>query len=382
MNLSDLFDKVKEITLNYFDEKVGDANKMFERIEKKIDDMSSKVEGLQDVGKKVDNVPDSLDEKFHGVHENINRTFAKTDEIHRKIGEIPAALEEKFQNCGRKIESGFSEVDGKFDTVEKNISALSADVGKILKIYEDEVISLKKSAEAVPGLKSQVENLQNAVKTQEAKISTLTADLNTTQNEKNSLAKELGEKENELKTALENFQRAQEESADAKKSLQTWEESAEIYKPVRTALNNCETFQKFVEDRGLNDNSDAGLFLFVQELGKTIDFVNDIYQVAVELKKNQGNNAQPMTAEETAIYDALNKAYRKIWNIDFDIFTTPGSRKNISEPFEKTAFSNEAINLKDPRNKSLKYTTKIYVPMLLSREGRMYKPAFVEAGNL
>ena len=375
MNLSDLFDKVKEITLKYFDEKVGDANKMFERIEKKIDDMSGKVEGFQDVGKKIDNVPDSLDEKFNGVHENINRTFTKTDEIHRKIGEIPAALEEKFQNCGRKIESGFSEVDGKFSAVEKNISALSADVGKILKIYEDEILSLKKSAEVVPGLKLQIE-------TQQKEISTLTADLNTAQNEKNSLAKELGEKENELKIALENFQRAQEESADAKKSLQTWEEAAEIYKPVRTALNNCETFQKFVEERGLNDNSDAGLFLFVQELGKTIDFVNDIYQVAVELKKNQGNNAQPMTAEETAVYDALNKAYRKIWNIDFDIFTTPGNRKNISEPFEKTAFSNEAINLKDPRNKSLKYTTKIYVPMLLSREGRMYKPAFVEAGNL
>ncbi|MBQ9441890.1 MAG: hypothetical protein IJU55_02640 [Selenomonadaceae bacterium] len=375
MNLSDLFDEVKKITSKYFDEKVGDANKMFERIEKKIDDMSGKVEGFQDVGKKIDNIPDSLDEKFNGVHENINRTFTKTDEIHRKIGEIPAALEEKFQNCGRKIESGFSEVDGKFSAVEKNISALSADVGKILKIYEDEILSLKKSAEVVPGLKLQIE-------TQQKEISTLTADLNTAQNEKNSLAKELGEKENELKIALENFQRAQEESADAKKSLQTWEEAAEIYKPVRTALNNCETFQKFVEERGLNDNSDAGLFLFVQELGKTIDFVNDIYQVAVELKKNQGNNAQPMTAEETAVYDALNKAYRKIWNIDFDIFTTPGNRKNISEPFEKTAFSNEAINLKDPRNKSLKYTTKIYVPMLLSREGRMYKPAFVEAGNL
>ena len=375
MNLSDLFDEVKKITSKYFDEKVGDANKMFERIEKKIDDMSGKVEGFQDVGKKIDNIPDSLDEKFNGVHENINRTFTKTDEIHRKIGEIPAALEEKFQNCGRKIESGFSEVDGKFSAVEKNISALSADVGKILKIYEDEILSLKKSAEVVPGLKLQIE-------TQQKEISTLTADLNTAQNEKNSLAKELGEKENELKIALENFQRAQEESADAKKSLQTWEEAAEIYKPVRTALNNCETFQKFVEERGLNDNSDAGLFLFVQELGKTIDFVNDIYQVAVELKKNQGNNAQPMTAEETADYDALNKAYRKIWNIDFDIFTTPGNRKNISEPFEKTAFSNEAINLKDPRNKSLKYTTKIYVPMLLSREGRMYKPAFVEAGNL
>lgn len=375
MNLSDLFDKVKEITLKYFDEKVGDANKMFERIEKKIDDMSGKVEGFQDVCKKIDNVPDSLDEKFNGVHENINRTFTKTDEIHRKIGEIPAALEEKFQNCGRKIESGFSEVDGKFSAVEKNISALSADVGKILKIYEDEILSLKKSAEVVPGLKLQIE-------TQQKEISTLTADLNNAQNEKNSLEKSLYEKENELKTAQENFQRAQEESADAKKSLQTWEEAAEIYKPVRTALNNCETFQKFVEERGLNDNSDAGLFIFVQELGKTIDFVNDIYQVAVDLKKNQGNNAQPMTAEETAVYDALNKAYRKIWNIDFDIFTTPGNRKNISEPFEKTAFSNEAINLKDPRNKSLKYTTKIYVPMLLSREGRMYKPAFVEAGNL
>lgn len=375
MNLSDLFDKVKEITLKYFDEKVGDANKMFERIEKKIDDMSGKVEGFQDVCKKIDNVHDSLDEKFNGVHENINRTFTKTDEIHRKIGEIPAALEEKFQNCGRKIESGFSEVDGKFSAVEKNISALSADVGKILKIYEDEILSLKKSAEVVPGLKLQIE-------TQQKEISTLTADLNNAQNEKNSLEKSLYEKENELKTAQENFQRAQEESADAKKSLQTWEEAAEIYKPVRTALNNCETFQKFVEERGLNDNSDAGLFIFVQELGKTIDFVNDIYQVAVDLKKNQGNNAQPMTAEETAVYDALNKAYRKIWNIDFDIFTTPGNRKNISEPFEKTAFSNEAINLKDPRNKSLKYTTKIYVPMLLSREGRMYKQAFVEAGNL
>ena len=49
---------------------------------------------------------------------------------------------------------------------------------------------------------------------------------------------------------------------------------------------------------------------------------------------------------------------------------------------EKIPFSrDDSIALKDPRNRSFRYVTGIYVPLLLGREGNKVKPAYVEAVN-
>ena len=89
-----------------------------------------------------------------------------------------------------------------------------------------------------------------------------------------------------------------------------------------------------------------------------------------------------MSKEELAVYEALNKCYRRIWNINFDVFVTPGERKPIGEEIYKIFFSkDDAIVLRDPRNRSMKYTKGIYVPLLLNREEKMYKQAYVEAVN-
>ncbi len=362
MNLGELIDRLKAPLEEYFGEKVNAVNKKHGEIVERLD-------GLKNVGDKVENIPSSLEKNFGDVHTNINRTFVKTDEIHKKIGE----------NLDGKISAIPATLDEKFNTVEKNILGK---VNEILEIYHEKVSILEKKAETVPGLELQIKNLDETVKNQAGKISALEGEKNSLENEKSSLKNSLFEKENALETAQGNLRTAEEKFSVAEKSLQVWENAVEIYRPVRVALNNCETFKNFVEGRGLNDDSDAGLFIFVQELGKTIDFIRDIHQTASDVKKAQGAAPKLMTAEEMAVYEALNKCYRNIWRIDFDVFTTPGSRKNISA-FEKTDFNkDEAIFLKDMRNKSLKYTQGIYVPMLLTREGKMYKQAYVEAGNM
>ena len=89
-----------------------------------------------------------------------------------------------------------------------------------------------------------------------------------------------------------------------------------------------------------------------------------------------------MTKEEANVYDKLNDCYKKIWNIDFDIFVMPGG-KSVNEEFTKIAFNkSEAIYMKNPKDKSSKYTQEVYVPILKAQNGNIHTLAQVKAGNM
>ena len=240
-----------------------------------------------------------------------------------------------------------------------------------------EILQLQKNVEAkLSETESQLADKQREIENLERELQTARADLKKANDEIDSLRKDIGEKSGELTAA-------HEERDSVEKSLSDWREAAKIYVPVRNAMQKCPIFTDFIEQRGLTDDSEIGLFAFIQDLGKTIDFLNEVHVAATNAKKGQGNNPQPMTPEEAKVYDALNKCYRSIWEIDFDVFTTPGSRKSIAAPFEKTPFvKEEAAYLKDPRSRNWKFTKNIYVPLLLNREGKPYKQAQVDASSM
>lgn len=120
----------------------------------------------------------------------------------------------------------------------------------------------------------------------------------------------------------------------------------------------------------------------MQEIDTGVEFLKDVHKTAVEFKNEKGAGVEPMTAAERKVYLALNACYRQLWNIDFDVFTAPGSRQPLGEPFQKADFnSKEATALKDPRNKGFRFTKNIYVPLLLNGAGSILLPAYVDAGN-
>ena len=148
--------------------------------------------------------------------------------------------------------------------------------------------------------------------------------------------------------------------------------SANIYEPVRNAITKCATFRPIVEKYGLDDMSDTGLIVYAQAIGTTETFAGEIYSTAVENKKQ---TKEYMTYDEAEVYDALNKVY------GYKVFALPGGQ-NITENFNRTKFDpSTSIYLHTPKDKGLPYTTGIYVPILMNRDGRVSQKAYVDAAN-
>lgn len=341
MNVGDLFDELKSSFVRFFNDKEQTVNEI-------RNDVSQIKAGTTAVQSELANLKNNLDERFNGVDGKIF-TIEKN-------------------------------LDGKIDGVNNNVSSfgdrfnrLDSSVGEILAICRSEradlISQLSAAKDTVISQRDKINRPEGELKSANENLSSQTSALDYTR-------AELTRTQNELS-------RAQKNSADAQKSLQALTQVLEIYAPVRTAMKNCATFRSLLEERALSDDSQAGLFAFAQEIGKTTDFVSAVHKAALDERSRQNLNPPVMTCEEIAVYDALNRCCRQVWKIDFDIFTTPGSRASIVEPFEKTFFNRvEAVYFKDARNTGLKYTQGIYVPLLLNREGRVLRQAYAAAGNL
>ncbi len=158
----------------------------------------------------------------------------------------------------------------------------------------------------------------------------------------------------------------------AEEKVEKWTSSANIYEPVRTAITKCAIFRPIVEKYDLDDMSDTGLLVYAQAIGKTDSFAFEIYNTALENKKQ---TKEYMTYDEAEVYDALNKVY------GYDVFALPGGQ-NITENFNRTYFdASTSIYLHSPREKGLPYTTGIYVPILMNKDGRVSNKAYVDASN-
>ncbi len=351
-SIGTLIDKIKELVVEYLNGIAGQFNETIDLIRKDIETVSSKLDDVKSVVEK----------------NNLNGEISKLNE---GIGKIEWGINDGVQG---ELGSVKETVENRFNVVDENLRFLAANVSQLVGERATELESLRSQA-------AQVEVLRQALTEKENAIHELEVKFNSLKEKSDSMASELEQMDGKLTGAQDKLKVEVENSAATKESLQMWRDAVADYVPVRDAMRNCDTFKKLLEERGLNDETDKGLFAFVQELGKTIDFLRDVYNTALVAKKMQPNPAV-MTSEERAVYEALNKCYRRIWNIDFDVFATPGERKSIGSDFYKIPFNkDDAVVLKDVRNKSLKFVKEIYVPLLLSREGRMYKQAYVEAVN-
>ena len=240
-----------------------------------------------------------------------------------------------------------------------NLALLS---GIISKKDDEERQRLQKDSWALESYKNQIEKLRIEL------------------SDKNKSLEDLQSKYEKLREdANAEIDRLADALSATEKKLNAWTSAADIYSLVRDAITKCPTFRKVVEDYGLDDMSETGLLAYIQAMGKTTnDFVYEIYKTAVDIKKQ---TRELMTSDESNVYDALNQAYRHIWNIDHDIFILPGGQF-VTEIFQKTNFNfSTSAYLPEPRKNGLAYTTGIYVPVLMNKDGTQAQRAYVDAGN-
>lgn len=355
----------------------GDISQISEDVGNTLDEKLQ--EKLQDVHKNIDNTRGTLEGKIDAI--DFDEDFDKLGgDIGRVSEKITAGFTEVYRNINGTRDNLSKKIDDKIQDVHNNIDSTRDIFSKTLTTIGGnvaEILRLQRKVESkLSETESQLADKQREIEALNAELQRVRGELKKANDEINSLHKDIGEKSGELTAA-------NAERTSVEKSLSDWRAAAKIYVPVRNAMQKCPTFTDFLEQRGLTDDSEIGLFAFIQEIGRTRDFLSGVHSAALEAKKRQGNNPQPMTPDEVEVYEALNQCYRSIWEIDFDVFTTPGSRKSIAAPFEKTPFSREdATYFRDPRNRNLKFTKNIYVPLLLNEEGRMYIQAQVDAGNL
>ena len=357
-DVKNLFDAV----LNYVTQKTDDSNAILTEIREKF----NAINGERDANSGI-----------QGIHDNIDRTFARIEEIGGDIG-------------------------GRFNGVDGKLSELGSNVAEILRIQRDEISGLRQSAEKLAGVEAKLSEAQEQIKSKDVEIADLSkkiedqnAEIKTLQGNLKSSQKKFDDMQAEEQKAIDELKKQLADSSTEREdieknlsvtgeSLTTWRESVKIYIPVRKALAKCATFKNLLEARGLTDDSEIGILAFVREIGtgKNLDFLDAIYEAAKDLRSKQPV-PQPMTSDEVEVYNALNQCYRQTHNINHDVFTTPGSRNSIAESFEKIPFSaKEASALKTPTVKNFKFTKKIYVPMLVNEIGTMKRQALVEASNI
>ena len=330
------------------------------------------VEYLNGIANQFNNTVEAIRGDIDGVSEKLNevKNAVKENNVSGEIMELKQSVAQIESGINDGVQTEIGSVKETLNTVDDKLTTLTENFNKLLDEQANELENMRTKA-------AKVDNLEKTLANKEEQINDLNVKIQSLKEKSDDLSNEL----NEMDVKLTKAQDELKSSSAAKDALKMWRDAVADYAPVRDAMRKCDTFGKLLEERGLNDETDMGLFAFVQELGKTIDFLRDVHQTALDAKKAQTAPAL-MSKEELAVYEALNKCYRRIWNINFDVFVTPGERKPIGEEIYKIFFSkDDAIVLRDPRNRSMKYTKGIYVPLLLNREEKMYKQAYVEAVN-
>lgn len=355
---------------NYF-------NQELQKLYAAISEISQSKSTWENIKGTVANIFQSNQDDVQRLREDLNKARQSDNEKARELEQAKAdikSLQVDKEKLSDELETKKSDLDKKISQLDETQTELS----NLRTSSNAEIIRLQNENARINGelnkKESELKQTQQELSEKNSKLGETQSELSTARNNLNSLSSKLTSTEAELQNAITTSQ-------ETGKKLEAWKNSADIYSPVRDAMLKCPTFSSIVENYGLNDTSETGLLVYAQAMGRTTEeFVYDIWKAATEVKKLPMTR-ELMTLEEAEVYSALNKVYRQIWNIDFDIFTLPGGQ-SFSEPFQKTKFdSNNSIYLLEMRNKNLSFTTGVYVPILMNKENKLSQKAYVDAGN-
>lgn len=328
----------------------------------------------------------------------IKKCLTGIDDSHK---ERRRAIQTQLQNqsvASQRIESTVNSIKDTTSSIQSDLSAqnrksneLQAELNTLndkYKALEEARKSADEAAKKAYGEKEQlsrelgakIEQLENTKTSNEQKIQRLEGELKTATESIQAVTEKSWELQKELDTVKNSTSGVTEKLEKLENENQVWENLTTIYKPVLESLQRCDTFRAVLDKNNIGGNIGASeLFTIVTLIGRSIDFAKEIHNCALSVKQN---NEEPISYAETEVYKALNSCYRKIWGIDFDIFVLPGG-KSVGEEFTKIPFNkSEVIYMKNPRDKSSKYTQEVYVPLLKAQNGNIHTLAYVKAGNI
>lgn len=305
-------------------------------------------ESLNDANAKISANGNEIQKLNNDLKVSISQNNSDKETIHKlevSLLKSESSLEEKNEIISEK-NSSISSLEDKISGLEDTV----ANFKEKLKIerdgreadrkkYEDEIANLRKEIEHI--------NAENNLK-----ISKLTTELE----EVSSIKDQLNSRVNSIDSSFDG------------------------YKPLLSSLRNCPTFSSILSANGITGNDDVSDLSNLSRLvGNTINFADIIYSTALESKKG---SKEYMTNEEAEVYAAVNKCYKKVCNIDYDLFVNPGEQC-VTSPYEKVKFNKmEVDNMLDPRKNVLKFSKKIFVPMMKSLTGVLRAKGQVEASNI
>ena len=395
--VEDTVRKILREELNqFFEERFKNDNGSIQSVHNNIDDLRNV--GVKNLQNSVNQLKDnygslkyaldtqggnvgSLQRTVNQIQSDLNSFRGEVSNIKVKISDLerPSGILDSLKNgVGKLLSSNEQDVKRLEKELENSRQAYSKKVEEYNALYnkaDNTIQQLKSQNDALNkdlnSKSTELDAAKTTISTQNSKLESIQNELNQARNNVENLNRDLKDTKTQLDTARENEKKTGEK-------LKAWTSSTDVYALVREAITKCPTFSSIVENYNLSDMTDSGLMTYAQVLGKTQEFIQKIGEVAAEVKKNTKTF---MTAEEVRVYDALNKAYRQIWNIEHDIFTLPGGQ-SVTANFQKTSFdSTYSICLTDMRNKSFVYATGIYTPIVLNKDNQILQKGYVDAAN-
>lgn len=229
-------------------------------------------------------VKNILDTRFNNISEKLDAVQTTVNSNNQCVKKIESEISNDIQN---KVGSLKDEISNRFGTVDSGLKDLQE---KVDKLTDEQAVKIEDLSKEIYKVKEALNDKIAEVKKLKTNVADKDKQIEEFEDKLKSIEITSSQKEGELNKKLTKAQEALEaeckKSADAENALQSWRDAVACYKKVRDAMKNCETFQNVLKDRNLTDDSEIGLLAFVQELGKTMDFLKYIHDTARDAKKS------------------------------------------------------------------------------------------------
>ena len=354
--IEDLKNKVTELTNNKLE--VEDAKN--KEIQKLHDDLANERHDKETLESEKNKLIGEKEEDINKLRNDLKKAQENIEELKEQAEQKINEAKKQFEELQEKSRQTLQEKDDKIRDLENQIT----ETDRAKEDFEKQIKT------KIDKLEIDLDEEQKAKKQQEDDFNRQLDDLRSTSNERISSLEQ-------AKEQIENDKNAEIDNLNTQ--LSTWSNLIKIYKPVLDSMQNCETFNTLLQDNDINGKDEVALFNIAKAIGKNIEFAKEVHNCALKVKQTTN---ETMTRAEIEVYKALNECYRQIWKIDFDIFALPGG-KAVTEEFVKIPFDkNEVVYMKNPREKTNRFTQSVYVPLLKANNGNIHTLAQVQAGNM